>query len=277
MRKIFWIMALLSILNSTGYAKEYHLFQNYLAIDIPDNYVVILPDSINEKDALLIGKKKEEIKDFFKSNNAILYCQNPNTKVEGFIRYVPNMKLESYDDNKMFNEMIEDDEFIKKVSEGIESKLKVKILEIKPSSYPEANYIASKAYKKKDGIDTFLFMNMTIKWHKTYNFCVVGYENSYEAEKLVNHMLKNVAYGEYDRNKRDILKEYRNVPVEFRKHINPPRDDSNNNTEKIEGPYRDSKNTFNFEKVLTKTLSWGVIALILLFLKFCWSKLTNKK
>ena len=63
MRKIFWIMALLSILNSTGYAKEYHLFQNYLAIDIPDNYVVILPDSINEKDALLIGKKKEEIKE----------------------------------------------------------------------------------------------------------------------------------------------------------------------------------------------------------------------
>ena len=90
-------------------------------------------------------------------------------------------------------------------------------------------------------------------------------------------MLKNVAYGEYDRNKRDILKEYRNVPVEFRKHINPPRDDSNNNTEKIEGAYRDSKNTFNFEKVLTKTLSWGIIALILLFLKFCWSKLTNKK
>lgn len=277
MKRIILLVLWLSILVSTGHAKEYHLFQNYLVVDIPDNYVVILPDNISDKDALLIGKRREEIKNFFKSNNAILYCQNPNTRVEGYITYVPNMKLKSYDDNKMFDEMISNDEFIKKVSEGIESKLKVKILEIKPSNYPEANYVSSKAYKKTDSIDTFLFMNMTIKWNRTYNFCVVGYDNSYEAEKLVNHMLENVAYGEYDKNKKNILKEYRNVPVEFRKDINPPRVDSNNSTDKTEENFRDSKNNFDFERVLTKTLSWGVIALILLFLKFCWNKLTNKK
>lgn len=190
MRKIIFILFFmcLTLFSTTALAKYYTVDE--ITYNIPDNYIVVLPTTMNAPELEYYGGNLKLLQQNMKANNVKLYAFDPSTILNILIVSVKNESSQNTWDSQIFPRLKSNTKEYNNFIASMEKQVHAKIVNANIENINGINFFVAESFNKQP----LLFQRHYTSIVNGYSIGINANSQSPFSDKEIRNIVKSITY-----------------------------------------------------------------------------------